>query len=166
MAALIVSYEDAVPLGPTSVGGKGWNLGRLHRYGFPVPKGGILIAHAYTQFMQAPALRALCADLAALQNSPVADAQVTAVLNTLRATIEATAFSADVEEAVQTFLAEAGLADVPVAVRSSATTEDSATSSFAGIHKSFLHVTGQQAVLRAIKGCYASLWTPHALAYR
>ena len=166
MAALIVSYEDAVPLGPTSVGGKGWNLGRLHRYGFPVPKGGILIAHAYTQFMQAPALRALCADLAALQNSPVADAQVTAVLNTLRATIEATAFSADVEEAVQTFLAEAGLADVPVSVRSSATTEDSATSSFAGIHKSFLHVTGQQAVLRAIKGCYASLWTPHALAYR
>ncbi len=27
-------------------------------------------------------------------------------------------------------------------------------------------MTGRQAILQAIKGCYASLWTPHALAYR
>lgn len=166
MAARIVSYEEAVLLGPIIVGGKGWNLGRLHRYGFPVPKGGILIAQAYTQFMQESPLRALRADLIALQNTPVPDAQIAAALHKLRATIEATALSPDIVEAVHTFLTEAGSVDTPVAVRSSATAEDSATSSFAGIHESFLHVIGQQEILRAIKGCYASLWTPHALAYR
>ncbi|HEY7419747.1 MAG TPA: PEP/pyruvate-binding domain-containing protein, partial [Ktedonobacteraceae bacterium] len=166
MAALIISYADAVSLGPATVGGKGWNLGRLHRYGFPVPPGGILIAEAYTRFMQEPALRALCTNLAGVQVGNVADTAVVDKLRTLRTMIEATLFSTEVEEAVHTFLAEAGLADVPVAVRSSATTEDSATSSFAGMHESFLHVTGQQAILQAIKGCYVSLWTPRAFAYR
>ena len=166
MAAFIVSYNDAVLLGSATVGGKGWNLGRLHRYGFPVPAGGILIAQAYTQSMQEPPLRALCAALAGIQAGDVADPEVADKLQALRATIEATPLCKDVEEDLQAFLADAGLADVPVAVRSSATTEDSADSSFAGIHESFLHVTGRQAVLQAIKGCYASLWTPQALAYR
>jgi len=166
MAAFIVSYEEAVALGPTTVGGKGWNLGRLHRYGFAVPTGGILIAQAYTQFMQDQRVRALCADLAGVQIGDVADTEVADKLRALRVTIEATVFSTDVEEAVHTFLAEAELAEVPVAVRSSATTEDSAAASFAGIHESVLNVAGHQEVLQAIKGCYASLWTPHALAYR
>src|SRR5262249_56574882 len=43
---------------------------------------------------------------------------------------------------------------------------DRATASFAGIHSSVLNVRGADAVLRAIMECYASLWTPHALAYR
>ena len=148
MAAFIVSYEEAVALGPTTVGGKGWNLGRLHRYGFAVPTGGILIAQAYTQFMQDPRVRAMCADLVGVQIGDVADTEVADKLRALRVTIEATAFSTDVEEAVHTFLAEAGLAEVPVAVRSSATTEDSAAASFAGMHESVLNVTGHQEVLQ------------------
>jgi phosphoenolpyruvate synthase/pyruvate phosphate dikinase len=51
-------------------------------------------------------------------------------------------------------------------VRSSATAEDSAAASFAGVHASFLGVKGLEGVLRAIRGCYASLWTPRAVAYR
>jgi pyruvate,water dikinase len=166
MAALIASYNAAALLGSTIVGGKGWNLGRLHRYGFPVPAGGILIAQAYTRFMQRPPLRALCAELAGVQVGDVADRAVVDKLQTLRTSMEAVAFCSEVEEAVCTFLTDARLADVPVAVRSSATTEDSTAASFAGIHGSLLHVTGQQAVLQAIKRCYASLWTPQALAYR
>src|SRR5579862_7277189 len=122
MTALIASYEDAVLLGSTLVGGKGWNLGRLHRYGFPVPPGGILIAQAYSQFMQQPPLRALCAELSGIQIGEEADRAVVDKLHTLRASIEAAAFCSEVEEAVRTFLVEAVLADVPVAVRSSATT--------------------------------------------
>ncbi|HWI62834.1 MAG TPA: PEP/pyruvate-binding domain-containing protein, partial [Symbiobacteriaceae bacterium] len=56
--------------------------------------------------------------------------------------------------------------DRPVAVRSSATAEDSAAASFAGIHQSFLNVTGEAAIIDAVRGCYASLWTPQAVAYR
>jgi len=53
-----------------------------------------------------------------------------------------------------------------VAVRSSATAEDSAIASFAGVHESFLNIREFSNILKAIKGCYASLWTPRAVAYR
>jgi pyruvate,water dikinase len=166
MAGYIVSYEEAVAFGSPIVGGKGWNLGRLHHYGFTVPTGGILIAQTYTRFMQDPRLHALCADLAGVHIRDVAEMEVVDRLHGLRVAIEETAFSKDVEEAVLIFLTESGLAEVPVAVRSSATAEDSAAASFAGIHESFLNVTGYQGILQAIKCCYASLWTPHALIYR
>lgn len=73
---------------------------------------------------------------------------------------------ADVREAVRDFLTHHGLADAALAVRSSATAEDSATASFAGIHRSVLNVRGFTAVEEAITECYASLWTPQARAYR
>jgi len=166
MIQYIVSYEDAVSLGPPGVGGKGWNLGRLHRYGFPVPRGGILVADVYTQFLAEPKLQSLCAELAHVQGGGGAEREITGILDTLRTTIATTPLSADVMCAVHTFLTDARLADVPVAVRSSATVEDSTTTSFAGVHESFLHVKGLEEVVRAIKGCYASLWSPRAVAYR
>ncbi len=56
MGDLVLSYDAAVDAGPSVVGGKGWNPGRLHHYGFPVPPGGVLVAEAYFAFMAAPAL--------------------------------------------------------------------------------------------------------------
>jgi hypothetical protein len=44
--------------------------------------------------------------------------------------------------------------------------EDSAEASFAGIHESILNVVGLDETLDAIRRCYASLWTPRAVAYR
>jgi phosphohistidine swiveling domain-containing protein len=166
MAQYIVSYAQAASLSPQAIGGKGWNLGRLHRYGFSVPKGGILVADAYRQFMAGPKLQALCAELARVQAEEGLESEITETLHTLRTGIEATPLPSGVEQAVQAFLLDAGLADVPLAVRSSATAEDSAVASFAGVHESFLGVKGIEGVLQAIKGCYASLWTPRAMAYR
>jgi hypothetical protein len=54
------------------------------------------------------------------------------------------------------------LLEKSLAVRSSAT----AGTSFAGIYQSFLNVRGMDNLLSAVKGCYASLWTPRAVAYR
>src|SRR5262249_42931702 len=71
-----------------------------------------------------------------------------------------------ITDRLRSFLEDAGLADRPLAVRSSATAEDGAAASFAGIHRSVLNVRGIEATLAAVKGCYASLWTPQALAYR
>jgi pyruvate,water dikinase len=55
---------------------------------------------------------------------------------------------------------------VAVAVRSSATTEDSPGASFAGQHDSFLNVRGIDDLLKAIKNCYASLYNARAIKYR
>ncbi len=54
----------------------------------------------------------------------------------------------------------------PVAVRSSATAEDLAGAGFAGQQETYLNVRGPEALLAAVRDCWASLWTARALAYR
>src|SRR5687768_8458457 len=58
------------------------------------------------------------------------------------------------------------LKDAPVAVRSSATAEDLPGASFAGQQETYLNIRGADAVLEAVKKCWASLWTARAIAYR
>ncbi|HRI22524.1 MAG TPA: phosphoenolpyruvate synthase, partial [Panacibacter sp.] len=53
-----------------------------------------------------------------------------------------------------------------VAVRSSATAEDLPVASFAGQHESYLNIKGEQALLKAVQNCYASLYTNRAIKYR
>ena len=59
-----------------------------------------------------------------------------------------------------------GAPDVPVAVRSSATAEDLPTASFAGQQDRYLNVEGVEALLDAVRRCWATLWTDRAIAYR
>ena len=53
-----------------------------------------------------------------------------------------------------------------VAVRSSATAEDLPQASFAGQHESYLNIKGEDALLSAVKKCFASLYTDRAIKYR
>jgi len=53
-----------------------------------------------------------------------------------------------------------------VAIRSSATAEDLPEASFAGQQETYLNVRGEEALLAAVKRCWASLWTARAMAYR
>ncbi|MBI3857134.1 MAG: phosphoenolpyruvate synthase [Planctomycetes bacterium] len=53
-----------------------------------------------------------------------------------------------------------------MAVRSSSTSEDQAGAAFAGLHDTFLNVTGPDAILEKIEACYRSLWSDRAAAYR
>jgi pyruvate,water dikinase len=72
----------------------------------------------------------------------------------------------EAEAGIRQFLATHGLESAPLAVRSSAAAEDSPTASFAGMHDSVLDVRGADAVLRAIRVCYASMHSARAIAYR
>src|SRR5205823_6820983 len=76
----------------------------------------------------------------------------------------------EVEAAVRAAYAALGAArgetDPPVAVRSSAVGEDSAGASFAGQQDTFLWVHGADTVVRRVVDCWASLFSPAALAYR
>jgi pyruvate,water dikinase len=53
-----------------------------------------------------------------------------------------------------------------VAVRSSARSEDGAAASFAGQYETVLGIVGSDALMAAIRRCWASLWSVRALAYR
>jgi pyruvate,water dikinase len=73
---------------------------------------------------------------------------------------------ADIADAISRAYAELGDADLPVAVRSSATAEDLPDMSFAGQYESYLNQHGEAQVLAAVKHCWASLWTARAIDYR
>src|SRR5215207_1186787 len=66
----------------------------------------------------------------------------------------------------QALASYAGVADPPVAVRSSAIDEDSAELSFAGLHETLLHVVGAPALIAAVERCARSAFTARATAYR
>ncbi|MFZ5827566.1 MAG: PEP/pyruvate-binding domain-containing protein [Bacillota bacterium] len=163
----ILPFDKAMAAGPAVVGGKGWNLGRLAHFGFRIPPGCVISVQAYTDFLRLNDLSAQIEALAPLSAEEATTEETEARLARIRERIESGRLPEGLLESLRTVLAEAGVeAHEPLAVRSSATAEDSAGASFAGIHRSFLNVTGEQPLAGAIRGCYASLWTPTALSYR
>ncbi|HZG89866.1 MAG TPA: PEP/pyruvate-binding domain-containing protein [Pseudonocardia sp.] len=136
---------------PELVGGKAANLAELRAAGFAVPAGFCVPTDAYRAVARAARLDGV------LDRAQGPGAARTALL--------AAAVPPDVEAAVVAAYAELG-DRVPVAVRSSATAEDLPTASFAGQQDTFLNVVGPDAVLDAVRRCWASLWTDRATAYR
>jgi pyruvate,water dikinase len=160
-----VSWDQAFAAGPEICGGKGFNLGRLHCYGFRVPNGGVIPAAWYSELLAlTPAqtrdrVRNIPAD-------QMMEPEVAEALTEIRYSLARAEFPAGFREGLAAFLDRQQLSAAKVAVRSSATAEDGARASFAGIQTSFLNVSGLDDITRSIRGCYASLWTPQALAYR
>lgn len=74
--------------------------------------------------------------------------------------------SAGLVAALACELEKRGWTDMPLAVRSSASNEDSAQASFAGIHRSFLNVRGHAALVEAVRNVLDSSTAPAAKAYR
>src|SRR5256714_15385571 len=83
----------------------------------------------------------------------------------LRGTWPADAAAA-IKAAYRELSAKAGVDNLGVAVRSSATAEDLPDASFAGQQETFLNISGEDAVLNACRRCYASLFTDRAISYR
>ena len=140
-----------------SVGGKAANLGELISAGLPVPGGFCVTTAAYaraaTDVDTADPVRAR----ELLRSAPLPDDVATAVVAAYR---RLCARDDGVDPAGD------GEPDVPVAVRSSATAEDLPTASFAGQQDTYLNVVGAEALLDAVRRCWASLWTDRAVAYR
>ena len=151
-----------------SVGGKAANLGALINAGFPVPGGFVVTAEGYLLAVERCGLRAEL-----LERFRSLDPDDHVGLASVAAELSAGVASVAVPDEVHAAVAAActGLASARVAVRSSATAEDAAGTSFAGMHRSLLDVTVtgdgvEQAVIDAVRACWASLFTPRALAYR
>lgn len=161
-----LNWEESAKSDPAEVGGKGYNLGRLHRYGFPVPAGGVLTSRAYRDFLEYNKLEESIHASSDIRAEAVNDQANEKVLEEIRRKINEGQIPGTIRQELAKQLEGMKLLEKPVAVRSSATAEDSAKASFAGIYESFLNVTGQVRIEQAIKNCYASLWTPRAVAYR
>lgn len=152
-----LSRED-VPL----AGGKGANLGEMTRAGLPVPPGFVVTASAFREAM-APVrskLRELWRRV-----DPDDERSLAQATEALREVVR----RAPLTEGLRSMILEAyrqlgeGRA---VAVRSSATSEDSATTSFAGMHETFTNVVGEEALLDRLRACWASAYGERVVAYR
>ncbi|MGD9754089.1 MAG: PEP/pyruvate-binding domain-containing protein, partial [Acidimicrobiia bacterium] len=148
-------------------GGKGANLGELVHAGFPVPDGFVITAAAYRAAMEGAGLRAqLLRAQADLDHEDPDSLQRRA--DELAALVAGVTLPAELWAAIvdaYRALPHAG-ADPLVAVRSSATAEDSAETSFAGMNRTTTNVSGPEALLDAVRGCWASLWSARSQSYR
>ena len=134
-------------------GGKGASLARMASLGLPVPPGFVVPAEAL-----ADALPDGGAELRALAERHDAEAA--------QALIRTVELDPALRQAVLEAYAALGPGEAPVAVRSSATAEDSEAASFAGQQETFLHVRGGDQVRARIRDCWASFFSERALFYR
>ncbi len=166
------------------VGGKGANLGELTQVRIPVPQGFIVNSDAYKRFLKETGIQKninkllsnldiedteklqetseKIQDLIIEQNMPQDIQQaITEAYNNMHVDLNILKAS---KEAVSFIKAGRNLPFV--AVRSSATAEDLADTSFAGQMSTFLNIKGSNDVLEAVKRCWASLYTARAIYYR
>ncbi len=148
-------------------GGKGANLGELIAAGLPVPDGFVVGAPAYAASRDEN--RLLNRLQAALADVDVDDtAALGRAADEARRIVSEAPIPAHVERSIRR--AYEALDDAehapPVAVRSSATAEDTASASFAGMNESFLNVRGSDAVVDAVRACWASLFAARTIFYR
>ena len=146
------------------VGGKGASLGRLANAGFPVPPAFTVTTAAFSAFLDESGLRAAIAEATPGLDYGDADA-LEASTAQIRDLILHSAMPAAVESAIVEAYDRLG-ANTYVAVRSSATAEDMADASFAGLHDTYLDIRGEADVVAAVRRCWASLWTARCTSYR
>jgi len=165
MSTAIAWFADIGLEDRPAVGGKGGSLGELTRAGIAVPPGFVVRTEAFEAFVRAlDAAEPLRAPIEALDPSDLD--QVSEITAAVRARIEAEPLPIEVEQAIRAAYAELAGSDRPVAVRSSATTEDAEDASFAGLQDTYLWVIGAKQVLQQVRSCWASLYSVESVTYR
>jgi len=149
-----------------SVGGKGANLGELMRANISIPNGFVVTTAAFREFIkelnEQLSIESLIGEL-----DPDDIDRVAAVTADIRKQINKTSIPGFLIDAITRAYAElGGNSDAPVAVRSSATSEDSESASFAGLQDTYLWVKRAENVAKRVRGCWASLYSPESVGYR
>ena len=152
-----LSYKDV-----GEAGGKGASLGEMSRTGLPVPPGFVVLAAAFDRFLEETDLEMEVAS--ALKKVNYKDINsVDKASNIIRDLIHDKVMPADIKKEV--LLEFKKLKAKFVAVRSSATAEDSSTASWAGELETYLDTT-EKNLLDNVRRCWSSLFTPRAIFYR
>jgi phosphoenolpyruvate synthase/pyruvate phosphate dikinase len=143
-------------------GGKGASLGEMIQAGIPVPSGFVILSRAFDQFLEEAGLNIEIDSILHTVNHQ----EIHTVENAskkIRALILKTKISKDIaQEIINSFNS---LGAKYVAVRSSATVEDTLSAAWAGQLESYLNTTKKD-LLKNIQLCWASLFTPRAIFYR
>ncbi|UWQ14230.1 phosphoenolpyruvate synthase [Aliiroseovarius sp. M344] len=168
----VLRFEDVSRGDVVQVGGKNASLGEMVRElgkkGVKVPPGFATTADAFRVYLAENDLgQTLSTQLGLLETGRSTLAETgSAIRKAILSGAWPVKIEAEIRAGYQALAKQAGIADLPVAVRSSATAEDLPDASFAGQQETFLNVRGEVALLDACRRCYASLFTDRAIAYR
>jgi len=163
---LILTLEQVTEQDRNLVGGKSFSLGMLAKAGFTVPVSLCISTEAYDRFIGAHGLRERIQlelnrkDFGDMRWEEMWDAALR--IRNLFLTLP---LPPDLQ-AILSAAIESTFGGNATAIRSSAPDEDARSSSFAGLHESFINITGTEAVIDHIKLVWASLWSDAALLYR
>ena len=163
---LVIPFRDVCRGDRESIGGKAYALAVMARGELHVPHGLCVTAHAYNQYVSGTGLRERIA--LELNRKPFDDMRweemwdaSLRIRNMFLNTRIPTSLARDLRSCL-----ESAFGDTAVVVRSSAPSEDSAGTSFAGLHESYVNVKGPDAILDKVRLVWASLWSDAALLYR
>jgi len=149
-------------------GGKGANLGEMTQAGLPVPPGFTVTTPAYRRFTEATGIldqiKGIIGHLDVDDNAALLQAAEDA--KRIVADAKMPKDVGDLIAGAYKELCDQEGEEVYVAVRSSATAEDTAEASFAGMNETFLNVRGKKDVLDSVKKCWASLYGARVIFYR
>jgi pyruvate, water dikinase len=164
-------FEELTNRDVAEVGGKNASLGEMVRElgdaGVSVPGGFATTAGAYRSFLELNGLdETIRREVSRLEAGAALADVGERVREGIRSARLPDEFRAGIVAAYRDLSERYGSASLDVAVRSSATAEDLPEASFAGQQESFLNVRGEDAVLRAVLDCFASLFTDRAISYR
>lgn len=159
-----IHFEDV-----NIVGGKGANLGEMYNLGIPVPNGFCTTAEAYFKFIESNKLKPRIKAILDTTDVDKPD-QLSEASSKIRKLIKSSPIPQDISLEIMTAYKKlcsfGGLKNSPVAVRTSATAEDSADASFAGQGDTFLNVVGETNVVNAVRACWSSLFTSRSIFYQ
>lgn len=148
------------------IGGKGQALFRLYNAGLPVPKPVCIGTSGYELFVERNHLREKInlllhrKDIKEMRWEEIWDISLR-IQNVFLNGV----FPAELRLALKELVSQQ-FNNRPLVIRSSAPGEDSSALSFAGLHESYLNVSGIDQVLKKIKKVWASLWSDRAILYR
>ena len=163
MAKTLIKIFAQISQGDTEIaGGKGASLGEMTRAGIPVPEGFVILSNVFDLFIE---ITDLNVEIDAILDE--VDIKKVHTVESASEKIQAMILSKEMPENIKTEILKffKKLDCNFVAVRSSATLEDSASASWAGQLDSFLNTT-EETLLKNVKKCWASLFTPRAIFYR
>ncbi|MEO6387164.1 MAG: PEP/pyruvate-binding domain-containing protein [Croceibacterium sp.] len=165
MSAAIAWFKDVGIADRPTVGGKGGSLGELTGAGIAVPSGFVVTTSAFETFLEALEGREpVRSKVAALDPTDLGAA--TRLSETLRRRVIEEPMPGQVEQAILAAHAELCSGAQPVAVRSSATTEDADDASFAGLQDTFLWVLDGAETVHKVRECWGSLYSVESMTYR
>lgn len=143
-------------------GGKGASLGEMTQAGISVPGGFVILSNAFEKFLEETDLNV---EIDSILHS-VNLKEIHTIENAsekIKSLIIGKDIPEDIKKDIQTFFKK--LNAKFVAVRSSATAEDSSSAAWAGQLESYLNTT-EKNLFENVKNCWASLFTPRAIFYR